>query len=44
MFPSTRMRGNLIVESQEAFEAWLEKQAADFPIREDDDNWKYWRD
>ena len=40
----TRMRGNLIVESQEAFDAWLEKRTRDMGAHrpEDDDNWKYW--
>ncbi|MHC4958209.1 MAG: cytochrome c oxidase subunit II [Planctomycetota bacterium] len=42
----TRMKGSLVVESEDEFNAWLEKRAADFGEHdpEGDDNWKYWRD
>jgi cytochrome c oxidase subunit 2 len=42
----TRMKGTLIVESQEDFDAWLGKTAEEFGPHdpENDKNWKYWKD
>ena len=42
----TTMRGDLIVETQEEFDAWLKKMAKDFGTYdpETDKIWMYWRD
>ena len=41
----TTMKGRLVVETDEEFAAWLEKQGKmSYPHRpEKDDNWKFWR-